>query len=208
MLRRYASPSAPPPERLKNAPSPRCCPTSSAVPTAVRPLRSRAVLLFGVPGAEPEALNCILLWASVSLSCCVFASVIVPSTPDESAREPRTMLRYLHTHLLVLTGVGTAVALAPYGPVHRGLVPVLLAMALAPLGIALAPCWDRQRALREGDEAPLPTVGLLWHVEGAAAAAPALTTLPILKLESSVSYTTLQMLIACGLRADCVLIAC
>ena len=192
MLRRYASPSAPPPERLKNAPSPRCCPTSSAA----RPLRSRAVLLFGVPGAEPEALNCILLWASVSLSCCVFASVVVPSTPDESAREPRTMLRYLHTHLLVLTGVGTAVALAPYGPVHRGLVPVLLAMALAPLAIALAPCWDRQRALREGDEAPLPTVGLLWHVEGAAAA-PALTTLPILKLESSVSYTTLQMLIAC-----------
>ena len=205
MLRRYASPSAPPPERLKNAPSPSAPPPERlknapsprcATSSAARPLRSRAVLLFGVPGAEPEALNCILLWASVSLSCCVFASVIVPSTPDESAREPRTMLRYLHTHLLVLTGVGTAVALAPYGPVHRGLVVVLLAMALAPLAIALAPCWDRQRALREGDEAPLPTVGLLWHVEGAAAA-PALTTLPILKLESSVSYTTLQMLIAC-----------
>ncbi len=159
----------------------------SPTPRAVWP---RAVLAFGVPGDNPEALNCILLWAGISLGCCVFACAVVPSAPDENAREPRTVLRYLFVHLLVLTGVSAAVALAPDGPVHTGLVPLLLLLALVPLGIALAPCWDRRRALRQGEEAPLPHAVLLPPADAATRRSPP----PLLKLESSTALTTAQML--------------
>lgn len=163
------------------------------------------VLLFGVPSDDPEALNCILLWAAISLGCCVFAAVVVPNSPDESAREPRTMLRYMFVHMGVLTAVSTGIALIPNGRVHTALVPLMLALALLPLGIALAPCWDRWRSIRKDEEAASLAAAALLGSDSAAASPPTAapppslplrSPPPLLKLESTSALTTAQVMMA------------
>ena len=101
------------------------------------------VLALGVPDDGPEALDCLLLWACTTLACALFGAACVPAAPDDPPREPVKVVPALFIALLVLGAFSTAVTLLPYGKVHDALVPVMLALALLPMPLALFARNDR-----------------------------------------------------------------
>ena len=65
------------------------------------------------------------------------------AAPDDPPREPVKVVPALFVALLVLGAFSTAVTLLPYGKVHDALVPVMLALALLPMPLALFARNDR-----------------------------------------------------------------
>jgi len=132
------------------------------------------VLVFGPSSDDPKALNCLLLWAAVSFGCCLIGAVASPVEPPGTGDEPRAVLPWLFSGMLLLIVFSAATSLAPAGTVHVVLVPLMLLLALLPVGLLLG-----------------------WRTEGKPADGEPLNGPPLLatrKSENPNSKTCLQML--------------
>ena len=142
------------------------------------------VLLFGDPGDDPEALNCILLWASLVLLCALGGAAVIPRAPSADGYEPRHVLRWVFWLLMLLGALGTAVPFFS-GPLRDVGVPLLLCLALAPIPLALfgTEPVDKQAQLQQADGAGAAAA------DGGAAGAAA----PLRTFESRRSYSLKEM---------------
>ena len=100
------------------------------------------VTLYGSPGADPQALVCLLMWASITLSCCLFSALIVPRRPSASDREPVHLLKILFAMISFLGFFATTVSLLPDGSLHDIGVATIAVLIFALIPVSFAPCID------------------------------------------------------------------
>jgi hypothetical protein len=112
------------------------------------------VLLYGTPEAgSEETLKCLVLWACVTLSCCITAAALVPRRPDPAAAEPVVLLKVLFVLIAALGFFVTGVSLLPPGRTHDLGVMVMLILALSPILVIFWPGLEQTSSQAAPDDA-------------------------------------------------------
>lgn len=142
------------------------------------------VLCFGVPGDGPEALNALLLWAGIVLSCTAIGTYLMPARPSEARAEVKQLLRALFFALLSL-GLFTTVCglVSTLRVLHNVLTPLVLLLVLLPLPLGLAPWLDKRPTSAHAEDDAEPAA---LHLQSAGGEP--------LRFEAAVSLSFGQML--------------